>query len=145
MPPVLNRLLLCLGQVLQSNFIIQTSFDVSQVYQGEHDSSDKLTGEELEKMIAFTRNLFTPTTHEQYRSVNGRVPKDLINLSAPVVSPEELDKVLDTDDSDAKAVLKRINALKVLRNDTSPDSFTSESVNGYVVRLERGKLGLVKA
>jgi len=96
-------------------------------------------------MIAFTRNLFTPTTHEQYRSVNERVPKDLINLSAPVVSPEELDKVLDTDDSDAKAVLKRINALKVLRNDTSPDSFTSESVNGYVVRLERGKLGLVKA
>jgi len=115
------------------------------IYQGEHDSSDKLTDEELEKMIAFTRNLFTPTTHEQYRSVNERVPKNLINLSAPVVSPEELDKVLDTDDSDAKAVLKRINALKVLRNDTSPDSFTSESVNGYVVRLERGKLGLVKA
>jgi hypothetical protein len=95
-------------------------------------------------MIAFTRNLFTPTTRQQYQSVSQRVG-DLIKLDGPVVGPDELDKVLDTDDSDAKAVLKRINALKVLRNDTSPESFMSESVNGYVIKLERGQLGLVKA
>ncbi len=95
-------------------------------------------------MIEFTRNLFTPTTHQQYNEVKQRVG-DLIALSGPVMHSDELEKVLDSDDSDAKAVLKRINSLKVLRNDTSPESFTSEAVNGYVVNLERGQLGLVRA
>jgi flavine halogenase len=114
------------------------------VYQGEHDTSTKLTNEELSKFLDFTRNLFTPTTREQYVSVKERVG-DLLDLSGPVMGPEDLEKVLETQDSDAKAVLQRINSLKVLRNDTSPESFTSEAVNGYVLRLERGQLGLVKA
>ncbi|ETW77133.1 putative halogenase [Heterobasidion irregulare TC 32-1] len=113
------------------------------IYQGEHDTSVKLTNDSFSKMIDFTRNLFTPTTHQQYAEVNKRVG-GLLDLSGPVMGPDDLDKVLDTEDSDAKAVLKRINSLKILRNDTSPESFTSDAVNGYVVRLERGHLGLVK-
>ena len=95
-------------------------------------------------MIDFTRNLFTPTTHDQYKSVKESRP-ELVDLAGPVMGPEDLSKVLDTDDSDAQAVIRRINSLKILRNDTSPDSFTSDAVNGYVVHLERGNLGLVKA
>jgi len=53
------------------------------------------------------------------------------------MGPEDLDKVLEADDSDAKAVLQRLNSLKVLRNDTSRESFTWEAVNGYVARLKR--------
>lgn len=94
-------------------------------------------------MIDFTRNLFTPITHQQFVDVSKRVGK-LMELSGPVMSPEDLEKVLDSDDSDARAVLQRINSLKVLRNDTSPESFTSDAVNGYVVNLKRGQLGLVK-
>jgi flavine halogenase len=111
--------------------------------QGEHDTSTKLTNEDLSKFLDFTRNLFTPTTREQYISVSKRVG-NLIDLNGPVMGPEDLDKVLDAEDGDAKAVLQRINSLKVLRNDTSPESFTSEAVNGYVLRLERGQLGLIK-
>lgn len=96
-------------------------------------------------MIEFTRNLFTPTTEEQYKEVRARVAPEYMALGGPIMSPADLDKVLDSDDSDGKEVLRRINSLKVLRNDTSPDSFTDDAVNGYVVVLERGKLGLVKA
>lgn len=95
-------------------------------------------------MIEFTRNIFTPTTLQQYQEVNARAG-DLLALSGPVMGPDDLAKVLDAQDSDAKTVIQRINSLKVLRNDTSPNSFTSEAVNGYVVNLERGRLGLVKA
>ncbi|PSR75113.1 hypothetical protein PHLCEN_2v9298 [Hermanssonia centrifuga] len=129
--------------------IDSTSFEAAfekfrPIYQGEHDTSTKLTYEELSKMIEFTRHLFTPTTHQQFQDVSQRVGK-LLDLSGPVMGPDDLAKVLDSEDSDAKAVLQRINSLKILSNDTSPDSFTSEAVNGYVVRLERGSLGLVKA
>ncbi|KAK0196714.1 FAD/NAD-binding domain-containing protein [Armillaria mellea] len=132
-----------LDNVNASNF--DAAFSLFRpIYQGEHDTSTSLTNEELSKMIEFTRNLFTPTTHQQYNEVKQCIG-DLIALSGPVMHSDELDKVLDSDDSDAKAVLKRINSLKVLRNDTSPESFTSEAVNGYVVNLERGQLGLVRA
>ncbi|KAJ8518265.1 hypothetical protein ONZ45_g4620 [Pleurotus djamor] len=132
-----------LGDVNFDNF--EAAFAMFRpIYQGEHDTSTKLTPDDLERMINFTRNLFTPTTHQQYQDVNTRVGS-LTALSGPVMGPDELAKVLDEDDSDAKAVLQRINSLKVLRNDTSPLSFTSEAVNGYVVNFERGKLGLIKA
>lgn len=115
----------------------------SLVYQGEDDTSTNLTDGDLSRMIDFTRNLFTPTTHQQYADVSKRVG-DLVKLSGPVMSMKDLEKVLDTEDSDAKAVLQRLNSLKILRDDTSPDSFISNAVNGYVVNLERGRLGLVK-
>ncbi|KAF9461922.1 FAD/NAD-binding domain-containing protein [Collybia nuda] len=123
----------------------QAAFELFRpIYQGEHDTSTQLTNDELSNMIDFTRNLFTPTTEEQFKGVRSRVAPEYMTLGGPIMSPTDLDKVLDSDDGDAKEVLRRLNSLKVLRNDTSPESFTSDAVNGYVVVLERGKLGLVK-
>ena len=53
--------------------------------------------------------------------------------------------VLDDDDGDARALLKRVNALKILRNDTSPEAFTRDVIGGYVAVVERGKMGLTRA
>ncbi|KXN84312.1 Tryptophan 2-halogenase [Leucoagaricus sp. SymC.cos] len=114
------------------------------VYQGEHDVEKKLSNEELERMINFTRNFFLPITYEQYEDVNARFGH-LTAINGPVMGPEDLAKVLDEDDSDAKAVLQRINALKVLSNEVGSSGFTSEAVNGYVMTMERGRLGLAKA
>ncbi|KAI0686451.1 FAD/NAD-binding domain-containing protein [Cytidiella melzeri] len=131
-----------LDDVNVDNF--QAAFDLFRpVYQGEHDTSAELTDAGFERMIEFTRHIFTSVSPEQYHIVMKQRP-ELTALAGPVMSPDDLDKVLDSDDSDAKAVLRRLNSLKVLRNDTSPDSFTSEAVNGFVVRLERGHLGLTK-
>ncbi|KAH7872221.1 FAD/NAD-binding domain-containing protein [Lentinula edodes] len=130
------------GDINHSHF--ETAFNLFRpVYQGESDTTSTLTDSQLSTLIDFTRNLFTPTSHEQYNEVHRR-NAELTLLSGPVMGPDELDKVIEADDGDAKAVLRRINALKILRNDTSPESFTSEVLNGYVVRLERGQLGLVK-
>ncbi|KAJ7595788.1 FAD/NAD-binding domain-containing protein [Mycena floridula] len=139
-----------IGNSAMLNDIHFESFDAAfelfrPVYQGEHDTATTLTNEELSNMIEFTRNLFTPTTHDQMMAVGARVGKGLMALNGPVLGPADLEKVIGTEDSDAKQVLQRLNSLKVLRNDTSPESFTSEAVNGYTVNLERGKLGLVKA
>jgi len=132
-----------LNDVNPDNF--EAAFELFRpVYQGEHDASAKLTSSDLSNMIEFTRNLFNPTTHQQHVEVGKRVAPELLDLTGPVLGPADLAEVLESDDSDAKEVIKRINALKVLRNDTSPDSFMSEAVNGYVVRLIRGELGLVR-
>ena len=61
------------------------------------------------------------------------------------MGPKEVHNAVDAGDEDAKRVLSRMNALKILRNDTSCDSFGTEELNGYVVCLERGNLGLTKA
>ncbi|CCM02243.1 uncharacterized protein FIBRA_04324 [Fibroporia radiculosa] len=115
------------------------------VYIGETDTEAKLSERTMETLIEFTRSLFIPTTHEQEQYVFETVSPELLSVSGPLIGSEELEKVLDTDHGDAKAVLKKLNALKIERADTSPDSFTWDAVNGYVVQLERGKLGLVKA
>ncbi|KAJ8495367.1 hypothetical protein ONZ45_g12901 [Pleurotus djamor] len=112
-------------------------------YQGEHDVEKKLSNEELERMIEFTRNFFLPISEEQYAHANERF-SHLTAINGPVMGPEDLKKVLDEDDSDAKAVLQRINALKVLSNEVGSSGFTSEAVNGYTMVMERGKLGLAK-
>lgn len=61
------------------------------------------------------------------------------------MGPKEVNAIVDAEDDEAKMVLSRMNALKVLRNDTSCDSFGTDAVDGYVVEMTRGNLGLVKA
>lgn len=141
---VLSKLSSFFDQVNCCNMTKICSYFSPLVYQGEHDTQMKLTNDEFQKMIDFTKNLFIPTHLAQIESVRTRVSPNLMAISSPVISAGDLDKVLADDDSDAKQVLKRINAWKVLRNDDSPDSFTSEVVDGYIVKLERGNLGLVR-
>ena len=70
---------------------------------------------------------------------------DLLDIFGPPMAPEQVDSIVDAGDDAAKSVLKKANALKILRNDTSYDSFGKETLNGYVVQLTRGDLGLIKA
>lgn len=55
------------------------NFDVAfELFRpGESDNTSKLSQEEMENMISFTRNLFTPTTHEQVADVAKRVDPNL--------------------------------------------------------------------
>lgn len=79
-----------------------------------------------------------------HQKVN-QVDPALITLKSKVMSEQELKHVLDDDDGDALALLKRVNALKILRNDTSPEAFTRDVIGGYVAVVERGKMGLTRA
>jgi hypothetical protein len=108
----------------------------------------ELTNEEFFRLIAFTRNLFTATSAAQYAIAADRV-KDtdpsLIHLSSEVKTERELKHVLDDEDGDAFTVLRRLNSLKILRNDTDIQTFTNDVIHGYVAVVERGKMGLARA
>ncbi|KAF8636117.1 hypothetical protein AX17_003820 [Amanita inopinata Kibby_2008] len=130
-----------LSDINESNF--DRAFSLFRpVIQGAVDTTEKLTDKELENMLDFCMHLFDPGDHS---SVKDRIQPDLLALSGPVMGSTELDKALPPEDVEAKQFLGRLNALKILRNDTSPESFGTEAVDGYVVQFERGKLGLVKA
>ncbi|KDQ23701.1 hypothetical protein PLEOSDRAFT_1108187 [Pleurotus ostreatus PC15] len=113
------------------------------VYQGQHDVENKLTNEELERMIDFTRNFFLPISQDQHAAVSERLGH-FMPINGPVMGPDDLAKVLDDDDSDAKAVLQKINARKVLSTEMGSSGLNSESVNGYTLILEKGRLGMKK-
>ena len=116
------------------------------VIQGSEDTESKhLTSKELDGMIDFCINLFDHTVEEQHKAVAQKYQPDLLKLSGPIMGPKEVNDAVDQDDEDAKRVLGRMNALKILRNDTSCDSFGTEELNGYIVCLERGNLGLLRS
>lgn len=96
-------------------------------------------------MIDFCIHLFEPTREEMHKAVAQKYTPDLLALHGPIMGEKEVNATVEATDEDAKMVLSRMNALKILRNDTSCDSFGTDAVNGYVVQLERGKLGLVPA
>lgn len=94
-------------------------------------------------MIDFTRNFFLPISQDQHAAVSERLAH-FMPINGPVMGPADLAKVLDDDDSDAKAVLQKINARKVLSTEMGSSGLNSESVNGYTLILEKGRLGMKK-
>ena len=110
--------------------------------------TSELTNDDFFKLIDFTRNLFIPTTAQQFQTAHQKIDKvdpSLITIKSKIMSEEELKHVLDDEDGDTLVVLKRINSLKILRNDTSPETFARDVIGGYIAVVERGKMGLTRA
>ncbi|KAJ7042942.1 FAD/NAD-binding domain-containing protein [Mycena alexandri] len=101
------------------------------VYQGEDDMAPELSKEDdLSGLMDFTRRFFPLVTDDH-------APK----AADHIVDLHELNLLLDSESDDARDVMRRLK-LSVLRNDTSAD--TSDTINGYAIRLETGRLGLTK-
>ena len=73
---------------------------------------------------------------------------DLKFLPPPIV--KRVDRRQKRSDSDAeklaetKMVLKKINARRVVHSEFTMNNLESEDLNGFVVRLKKGSLGLTK-
>lgn len=66
--------------------------------------------------------------------------------SGAVLTEADIDKVIDPKDEEAKLVLSEVNARKPIHAMyNSTRNFGDEVLDGYIVRVERGRLGLVKA
>lgn len=94
--------------------------------------------------------------------VNGKVGLETINDDSEGEAVNEdkttklppavkrYDRRMKRSDSDAqkaaetKMVVNKINARRVVHSEYAINNFESESLNGYVVRLEKGRLGLNK-
>jgi hypothetical protein len=68
----------------------------------------------------------------------------------PAVTVKRCDRRTKRSDSDAqklaetKMVVNKINARRVVHSEYGINNLESEGLNGYVVRLEKGKLGLTR-
>ena len=129
----------------------------------------RLSESELQKSLDFCVNLFNPTSpeHHERLSRSGRISKELLDVTTPVMDPVMLEntlrvghknisachsKLADSElssDSEAinemRMVLRKINARRVVHSEYAINNFEAESLDGYAVRLERGKLGLFRA
>lgn len=121
----------------------------------------RLSESELQKSLDFCVKLFDPTTPEDHERASFRkgLPYDLLDVSTPIIDPDVLEKTLGVEHfkhsgedsgSDAektietKMVLHKINARRVIHSEYAINNMELENLEGYVIRLERGKLGLVK-
>lgn len=118
----------------------------------------RLSETELQKSLDFCVNLFNPTTPEQHErlSHDASVAQELLDVAAPVIDPSVFEDTLcvgqiqDPNNSDTekaletKMVLNKINARRVVHPEYAINNLELEPLDGYVVRLTRGKLGLVK-
>jgi len=115
----------------------------------------QLSETEIQNSLDFCANLFNPTTPEEHeRLINdGRVSKELLDVTTPILDSNVLSEALAHrrsapflsdagDDSSERMVLDK-NARKVMNNEYAISNLESEPLCGYVVRLERGNLGLV--
>ena len=124
----------------------------------------RLSETELQKSLDFCVNLFSPTTPEQHECLSrcSDVAKELLDVAAPVVDPSIFERSLHVSQpsthaedkanssdcekaAETKMILNKINARRVVHPEYAINNLETESLGGYVVKLERGKLGLTMA
>ncbi len=91
----------------------------------------------------FVKHIFSPTDPEMHTAVGARVDPSLFAPSGPILTPAQLDEILDPDDEEAGHVLREVNARKpihIMYSGTA--NFELEEIAGYKVRCERGNLTL---
>ena len=117
----------------------------SIVIQGTADVNKKVTEDEVAKTMDFIKNiLFIPTTPELEVDVRRRIdPKFFEDGEANILLPAQVEAIFEEDD--VRHVLHVTNSRKPIHKMfDSEREFASEAINGYTVRLVRGKLGMIR-
>lgn len=109
----------------------------------------RLSEDEVQKSMDFCVNLFNPTSPAQHAEAarTGAIKQELLDVSAPIVEPSMVKKILEESGEnceDNKMVVDKINARRLMHTEWSGNNVEFEELDGYVVCLERGKLGLRK-
>ena len=122
----------------------------------------RLSETELQNSLDYCKNIFNPTSPEDHESVAKSIGQELLDITAPVMDPAALERVLapkrvpatgekdaeglsNTLDASGKMVLDKVNARRLIHQEYGVNNMETEPLNGYVMRLERGNLGLVKS
>ena len=116
------------------------------VIQGVSDVDRNVTENELQRTMDFCKHvLISPTDPEMYSAVSDRLDPKLMDPQGPVMTPDDLEQVLEPGDEEARYVLREVNARKPIHIMYSgTGNFEEEQVEGYSVRCERGHLGLIR-
>ncbi len=120
----------------------------------------RLSESELQNSLDFCVNLFNPTTPEHHERLlrEGKIDKELLDVTAPIVHPDVLKRALfvpgeglhqaedpsvDPKAKMSKLVLDKINARRVVHAEYDVNNLEAEPLDGYVVHLRTGQLDLV--
>ncbi|KAG1740887.1 uncharacterized protein EDB91DRAFT_1248267 [Suillus paluster] len=120
----------------------------------------RLSEEELHSALEFCKKCFNPTSpdHLALPSKEG-LPKDLLDITAPLMDPRAIESIISEafgqtnpkgdqnfcgSTEDLKLVLDQINGRRVVHREYSINNLEAEDVNGFVVKLRRGHLGLMR-
>jgi len=121
---------------------------------------NRLSEKELESALDFCSKCFNPASPEHLALASKQgLPKDILDVTAPFIDPQVIEsitsKTSEHADSkgdqqflgsaeDLKLVLDQINGRRVVHREYTINNFEVEDVNGFVVRLRKGYLGLIR-
>jgi hypothetical protein len=130
------------------------------VIQGASEMGSRLSEKELDSALEFCSKCFNPASPEHLALASKQgLPKDILDVTAPFIDPQVIESaILKTSkhmDSkanqefpgsaeDLKLVLDQINGRRVVHREYTINNFEVEDVNGFVVRLRKGCLGLTR-
>lgn len=143
------------------------------VIQGGADMGHRISEDELQRALDFCGKIFSPTTPEEHQAAktlldacehdDGDSSGELMDVAAPVIMPSKISQLSeaasqDRSAIDVKMILEKINARRVIHSEhgNGVNNFEDEALGGvgihdglvgegFVVKLVRGELGLVKA
>lgn len=117
----------------------------------------RLSERELQNALDFCSKFFHPTCPEQRaRALLCGLPDNLFDVSVAPVDPKKIDVTLgragtsfgssddqSTDIHAARMVTEQVNARRVVHREYLVNNLEAEEIDGYVVKLQRGSLGLM--
>ncbi|KAG2353367.1 hypothetical protein BDR07DRAFT_1556706 [Suillus spraguei] len=134
---------------------------IRPVIQGALEMGSRLSAEELQNALEFCGKCFNPTSPNSLSAASKEVlPKEVFDASAPLVDPQAIqsiitktfnhtspksDEELSGAEEELKLALDQINGRRVMHPEHNVNNMETEEVNGFVVRLQQGNLGLVRA
>ncbi|KAG0699370.1 hypothetical protein DFH29DRAFT_983558 [Suillus ampliporus] len=133
---------------------------IRPVIQGASEMGSRLSEAELQSALEFCSKCFNPTSpdHLALPSKEG-LTKDMLDVTAPLMDPRAIESIISKtfeqtnpkgdqnfcgSAEDLKLVLDQINSRRVVHREYSINNLEAEDVNGFVVRLRRGHLGLMR-
>ncbi|KAF8551969.1 FAD/NAD(P)-binding domain-containing protein [Imleria badia] len=129
---------------------------IRPVIQGASDMGTRLSERELQNALDFCSKFFLPTSPEQRaRALQCGLPDNHFDVSMEPVDPKEIDVTLGRDGANlgpfdgestqvhnVRMVMEQANARRVVHREYLVNNLQAEKIDGYVVRLQRGSLGL---
>ena len=130
------------------------------VIQGASEMGSRLSEKELQSTLEFCSKCFNPALPD-YLAVASKegLPKEILDVTAPLVDPQTIENIISKtfehtnskshqdfcgSAEDLKLVLDQINGRRVVHREYTINNLEAEDVDGFVVRLRRGHLGLMR-
>lgn len=130
------------------------------VIQGASEMGSQLSEKELQSALEFCGKCFNPTSPEHLAPASKEdLPKYMFDVTAPLMDPHAIESIIsktfkhtnpksDQDyrgpEEDLKLALDQINGRRVVHREYAINNLEVEDVNGFVVKLQRGHLGLMR-